>query len=51
MNYECPFCSSKKKPKIVGYFTPEIVKCLDCNKMHYEREFLKKDKNINILTQ
>ncbi len=43
MRYECPNCGSIKKPKVISYFPPKIVKCLDCNKKNLEKEFFKKD--------
>ena len=32
-----------QKPKVISYFPPKIVKCLDCNKKNLEKEFFKKD--------
>jgi len=39
MEYNCPYCKSIKKPKRVGYFFPKIVKCIECGKINFEREF------------
>jgi len=32
-NYECPFCGSKRRPKIVSC-CPTIVQCKKCNKIN-----------------
>ncbi|MHA1274384.1 MAG: hypothetical protein ACTSVV_04930 [Promethearchaeota archaeon] len=46
MRYECPFCGSLKKPKIVSYFPPVICQCLDCSRKAHERDFIKKDEKV-----
>jgi len=43
MHYECPFCKSMKKPKIVNYFPPLIVECPDCSERGHEKDFIKQD--------
>ncbi len=45
MKYECPKCGSMKKPKIVNYFPPIIVQCLDCNHKSIEAQFIQKENN------
>ncbi len=48
MEYECPKCGSMKKPKVVNYFPPIIVQCLECAHKNIEASFIKKDiKNLN----
>ena len=43
MRYECPKCGSMKKPKVVNYFPPVIVLCVDCAHKDVEAHFIKKD--------
>ena len=43
MRYQCPECGSLKKPKIVQYYPPIIVECLDCKKRGSEKDFIKED--------
>jgi hypothetical protein len=43
MRYECPKCGSMKKPKVVNYFPPVIVLCVDCNYKSIEANFIKKE--------
>ena len=38
--YSCPKCSSKKKPRMVRYFPPTAVKCLDCGFTNLESKFI-----------
>ncbi len=40
MYYSCPKCSSKKKPRMVRYFPPTAVKCLDCGFTNLESKFI-----------
>ncbi|MFX1316907.1 MAG: hypothetical protein ACFE9T_13680 [Promethearchaeota archaeon] len=44
MHYNCPNCSSMKKPKIVRYFPPITVRCSDCGYVNLERKFIKDEK-------
>ena len=44
MHYICPNCSSMKKPKIIRYFPPIEVQCLDCGYANMERDFIKEDR-------
>ncbi len=46
MRYECPYCGSMKKPKIIKYFPPVTVQCLECKKEGIEKEFIKKGRDI-----
>ena len=43
MRYQCPECGCMKKPKILKYYPPIIVQCLDCKKEGYEKDFIKED--------
>ena len=43
MRYECPYCGSMRKPKIVNYFPPVMVQCIDCKKEGIEKKFIKED--------
>lgn len=43
MYYSCPMCSSKKKPKLINYFPPITVKCLECGYMNLESKFIKEE--------
>jgi hypothetical protein len=51
MYYNCPNCASMKKPKIVKYFPPIIVKCLDCEYESLEEKFIRKEKSTLMATQ
>lgn len=44
MYYNCPACSGMKKPKIIKYFPPVIVKCLECGYEGSEEKFIKEKK-------
>ena len=48
MYYCCPNCSSKKKPKMVNYFPPITVKCLDCDYMNFETKFVKEEQHPKV---
>ncbi len=48
MWYECPNCGSKRTPKIVNYFPPKKVQCLDCLKVDTEKQFIKEGRNVSI---
>ena len=41
MRYECPYCKSMRKPRIINYFPPVTVKCIDCRKEGFEEKFIK----------
>lgn len=43
MRYECPYCGSMRKPKIVNYYPPVMVQCIDCKKEGIEKKFIKED--------
>ncbi len=43
MRYQCPRCGCMKKPKIVQYYPPIIVECIECKKKGSEKEFIKED--------
>lgn len=40
MHYKCPGCTSMRMPKIIQYFPPKIVKCLDCGYQDKESKFI-----------
>ncbi len=41
MHYYCPNCTSMKMPKVMSYFPPKTVKCLNCGYMNFETKFIK----------
>ena len=43
MRYQCPQCGSLKKPRIVNYFPPITVECLDCKTKGPEKTFIRQD--------
>ncbi len=43
MRYECPYCGSMRKPKIVNYYPPVMVQCIDCIKEGLEEKFIKEE--------
>jgi len=43
MRYECPYCGSMRKPKIVNYYPPVMVQCIDCKKEGLEEKFIKEE--------
>ena len=46
MYYNCPACSGMKKPKIIKYFPPVTVKCVECGYEGSEEKFIRKKKYI-----
>ena len=48
MHYQCKFCGSHKKPKIVNHFPPKLAKCLECYKTAPEKDFLKEDESFTM---
>ncbi len=45
MRYECPSCKSMRKPRIINYFPPVTVKCVDCRKEGFEKKFIKEEQS------
>ena len=45
MRYECPRCKSMKKPKVIFYFPPFIVECVECKYKDIGTNFNKRDVN------
>ncbi|MFX1257661.1 MAG: hypothetical protein ACFFAN_07380 [Promethearchaeota archaeon] len=43
MDYECPECGNKDKPKIIIRFPPQIFQCVECGKKGNEKDFIKKN--------
>ncbi len=43
MRYECPYCKSMRKPRIINYFPPVKVRCVDCRKEGFEKKFIKEE--------
>jgi hypothetical protein len=43
MRYECPQCKSMRKPRIINYFPPVTVRCVDCRKEGLEKKFIKEE--------
>ncbi len=41
MYYYCPNCTSMKIPKVLSYFPPKTVKCLNCGYTNLESKFIK----------
>jgi len=39
MEFECPFCGSKKAPIVIRFFQPRLFKCIHCKKNSLDREF------------
>jgi len=46
--YSCPKCSSKKKPRMVRYFPPIAVICLDCGYTNLESKFIYQKENKSV---
>lgn len=44
MRYECPYCKCMRKPRIINYFPPVMVRCVDCRKEGFEKKFIKEEK-------
>ena len=51
MHYECPICSSMKKPKIINYFVPITARCIDCGYEDQEKEFIRQEKSSSLVYQ
>ncbi len=45
MYYKCPMCTSLRKPKVIRYFPPKIVKCLDCGHEDKESKFIREEQS------
>lgn len=41
MYYYCPNCTSMKMPKVISYFPPKTVKCINCGYTNLETQFIK----------
>jgi uncharacterized Zn finger protein len=41
MYYYCPNCASMKMPKMLNYFPPKTVQCLNCGYINFETKFIK----------
>ena len=49
MKFSCSRYHSKKKPYIVRYYSPKIVRCQKCGYTNFETKFITKFKDIEKL--